>query len=35
MTAALFCYFNARLLQYQETSLLLQPVNTPASVHSV
>ncbi len=28
------CYFNARLLQYHETSLVLQPVISPASVHS-
>jgi hypothetical protein len=29
-----FDYFNARLLQYHPTSLFLQPVSSPASVHS-
>ncbi|SDT01443.1 hypothetical protein SAMN05444158_4046 [Bradyrhizobium canariense] len=31
---AIFCYFNARLVQYHETSLFLQPISSPASVHS-
>jgi len=31
---AIFCYFNARLLQYHGNSVTLQPVTTPASAHS-
>src|SRR6267378_170143 len=31
---AIFCYFNARLLQYHELSLPLQPTSSETSVHS-
>jgi hypothetical protein len=31
---AIFCYFNARLVQYHEASLLLQPTSSETSVHS-
>jgi hypothetical protein len=29
-----FCYFRANLLQYHISSLLVQPSNTPVSLHS-
>jgi hypothetical protein len=31
----ILCYLSARLVQYHEVSLLLQPIASPAVVHSL